>query len=378
MKYKFEFFAPWSPKTSCAAMVEVSSYSFMVETEGHETVEIPFERARITRGGFDSLSTVIESVSENGEKYYLQTGDERFIDFLATSGNPAIRKTASSLKFQGQKKRFSSTVSSVSVVVIFLALIYFLFSGMDYLVEKSLSHIPVSLENKLGEITISEFIKGHKQITSGPVFDGVSHIWKRVLSGVKDSPFEYKLYLVDVPVMNAMAAPGGHVVVFTGLLHKIENPEELAGILAHEIQHAHKRHGTKSILKSAGIGILFSLVFGDLGGLEILFRDFGAKLSELSYSRENEREADSGAVEMLMNARIDPMKFPAFFKRLAKDESIIQKKISIFFTHPPSEERETIITKLATKGEKPEYKPFEMNWKEFVQDVKRKTASPED
>src|SRR4029077_16111531 len=84
---------------------------------------------------------------------------------------------------------------------------------------------------------------------------------------------------------NAVALPGGHIYVFEGLIDKAENPDELAGVIAHEIGHVAHRDGTRSILQSAGLSFLFGMLLGDfVGGGAVVI---GARaVLQSSYSRE--------------------------------------------------------------------------------------------
>jgi Zn-dependent protease with chaperone function len=84
--------------------------------------------------------------------------------------------------------------------------------------------------------------------------------------------------------------PGGFVVVHTGLLALADSAEEVAGVLAHEIQHVEKRHSLKAIAKNAGLMVTISMVFGDLGGLVSLGQDLiGLEFSRPARERSRRR-----------------------------------------------------------------------------------------
>ena len=62
------------------------------------------------------------------------------------------------------------------------------------------------------------------------------------------NPYAFRVSVVDSPVVNAFAAPGGYIVIYKGLLKYTKSPEELAGVLAHEIEHVIHRHVTRMLL----------------------------------------------------------------------------------------------------------------------------------
>ena len=71
---------------------------------------------------------------------------------------------------------------------------------------------------------------------------------------------------------NAFALPGGHIYVFQGLIDRAETPDELAGVIAHEVGHVAHRDGTRSVLEGAGLSLLFGMLLGDfVGGGAVMF-----------------------------------------------------------------------------------------------------------
>ena len=87
-------------------------------------------------------------------------------------------------------------------------------------------------------------------------------------------------------------SPGGHVYVFEGLLAKSETPDELAGVIAHEMGHVVHRDGTRAVLESAGLSFLFGMMLGDFVGGGAVVIAAKTVLSS-SYSRHAEAAADA-------------------------------------------------------------------------------------
>ncbi|MFV0491038.1 MAG: M48 family metallopeptidase [Pseudorhodobacter sp.] len=132
-------------------------------------------------------------------------------------------------------------------------------------------------------------------------------------------------YTLDVSVMNnrmvnAFAAPGGHVVLVRGLLDKADSPEEVAGVLAHEIGHVEARDPTRLLLRSAGSAGILSLLLGDVsGGLLAAMAEMAL---QSAYSREAESAADMFGLELLNDAGVSSTGFADFFERIAESDGL--------------------------------------------------------
>src|SRR5207248_8127416 len=97
---------------------------------------------------------------------------------------------------------------------------------------------------------------------------------------------------------NAYALPGGRVYMLNGLLMKAKTPDEVAGVLAHELGHVQHRDGLRRIIQTGGTSFLFGLLFGDvMGGGAVIFA--ARSVLNASYSRDAERAADAFAVETM-------------------------------------------------------------------------------
>ena len=104
--------------------------------------------------------------------------------------------------------------------------------------------------------------------------------------------------MLSTPVPNAFALPGGKVYLFSGLLAKAENPDEIAGVLAHELGHLRHRDGTRNLIYNGGTSFLIGLLFGDITGSGALI--FASRsLVTASYSREAEQNADTFAIDVM-------------------------------------------------------------------------------
>jgi predicted Zn-dependent protease len=144
--------------------------------------------------------------------------------------------------------------------------------------------------------------------------------------------------IVDDSLVNALAAPGGHIVVFRGLILQAESPEELAGVLAHEIQHVVQQHGLKAILREMPARLVLSSMIGSnpLGGSAV---QAAYTLGSLSYQRGDELAADREGVRMLSAAGIPATGMRAFFARADAEEGSDGRLVNYLSTHPSNAAR---------------------------------------
>jgi Zn-dependent protease with chaperone function len=136
---------------------------------------------------------------------------------------------------------------------------------------------------------------------------------------------------------NAVALPGGRIYVFQGLIDRARSPDELAGVLAHEIGHVANRDGTRSLLHAAGLSFLFGMLLGDFtgGGLVVIAAQTVVKSA---YSREVEATADLYSVKLMTAAGGDPRALGAILSRIATANG--SRYLS---DHPDTRDRVTAI-----------------------------------
>ncbi|MCH2107923.1 MAG: M48 family metallopeptidase [Polyangiaceae bacterium] len=138
--------------------------------------------------------------------------------------------------------------------------------------------------------------------------------------------------VVDDESLNAFASPSGRIVVHRGLIEKLGESDEIAAVLAHEIGHVELRHSLKRVLSEVGTWGALSFLWG--GGAFFELAAQGLELMRLSYSRDDETEADDYALRTLRAARLDPSAFQRAMKKMAAESDVeIPEFLS---THPRS------------------------------------------
>lgn len=154
-----------------------------------------------------------------------------------------------------------------------------------------------------------------------------------------------RVTVVDIPVVNAVALPGGRILIFNRLIAEAKSPDELAGVLAHEIGHVDHRHVLVALLRRFGIGVLLGT--GGSGA------EYGQALLESRYSRAAESEADDYSIAHLTAARISPAGTAALFSRLGREEPRTPGIFVYLASHPPSAERQRRFAAAAKRLARP-------------------------
>jgi predicted Zn-dependent protease len=210
--------------------------------------------------------------------------------------------------------------------------------GIPALAELVTPIIPTSWETALGESVVQQLAPIDRRCADGRLKDSVDGIMARLAAARPDSPYRFHVTVVDGPIFNAYAAPGGQIVLFRKMLQSAERPEELAGVLAHEMQHIYQRHAMKALVRDLSIAAIVGAVFGDITGIGALAVAAGRTLTTLHYSRETETEADREGLRLLQAARVDPAGMVRFFETLKKHtgDAGLPAYLS---THPDTEQR---------------------------------------
>jgi Zn-dependent protease with chaperone function len=156
-------------------------------------------------------------------------------------------------------------------------------------------------------------------------------------------PFSLSAAVIRRPEANAIALPGGRVYVFQGLVAKANNPDELAGAIAHEMGHVAQRDGVRVLMQAAGLSFLFGMLIGDFSGGGVAVMAMRTVLQS-SYSRETEAAADGYGAALLGRLGRDPRALGAILVRIAGTPGPMAK---ILLDHPEAQERAAAIEALA-------------------------------
>jgi len=192
---------------------------------------------------------------------------------------------------------------------------------------------PQHYEQQLGDLLYKSIIREY-------VIDSTKTALLNELVQEVDFKSEYNLNIivVDYDMKNAFAMPGGHIVVFSGIMDDMRGYPELMGLLAHEVSHVNERHTLRSLFRSLSGYIFISVLLNDINGLTTVVLENANSIKSLSFSRNLEQEADMEGLKIMFHNKIDPNGMVDLFENLMSDGDL-PEEMEFLSTHPVSEKR---------------------------------------
>jgi len=205
------------------------------------------------------------------------------------------------------------------------------------------------------------------------------------------SDLEWRFRIIDSREVNAFALPGGFIYVNRGLIERTDQLDELAGVLGHEIGHVVQRHSVQQLEKQTKTGVaveigcrLTDLCNSDVARAAI---QVGGAALFARYSRQDEAEADSVALEYVIDAGIDPRGIPSLFEKLIEERRRSPMRIEGFFASHPLEEDRIVATQReiasldpstlqGLRQDDPSYQQFKAHLAALPRSPEREAGSP--
>jgi len=191
--------------------------------------------------------------------------------------------------------------------------IYFL---LGLAVDLMVPYLPVTFEKKLAVVFVKS-LKAKPADSSRQQY--VQSLMDQLQTRCAQLPYKFQVHVLQSPTINALALPGGNVIIFTGLLEKVTSENELSFVLAHEMGHyAHQDH-LRAVGRSMVFMTLSAVIFGADSGISKLIGT-GLNVTELSFSRKQETRADEFALEAVNCAYGHVEGAVDFFSRIPKEQ----------------------------------------------------------
>lgn len=320
-------FSPDLPAAGLAARCQINSDSLTLD---YQSLTVNFDKLTADVGGFDHNQLQLHwQVDDDG--YMLIASDK--------AGQAALRAALPINTVNGLKKWHSSTKTqslvwnSVLYSAAFLLLSAILVVWQyDRVLTFAANQVSMETEKKLGDSVLKSISSSENFLKEGAAVDAVKKIGTQLTAG---SRYQYQWYVLKDDSINAFAAPGGIIIVNSGLLKKAE-PKELAAVLAHEVQHVEQRHSLKNMLHSAGVASVVLVVLGDANAVMMIMAQ---QVSQQYFSRKVEADADLKGAQLLTKAKIDPAGMPSFFKKLAAEYKDLNNTPEWLSSHPETLQR---------------------------------------
>jgi len=373
--------------------VELEIFSSWVKARASDTVyEFNMQDAEIEVGGLEH--DVLYIRSKNVKEPLLVVRDSSFtralLDLRISEVTRVLEKNSGI-----RKRRKYFAITGWALVMVFFAALFF--SNLGY--KALLAMIPPSVDESIGKAAFPSAVASmtgqYLPVKNAQVDKAIEIIQKRLESGMDHKKFTYRIEVFESNLVNAVALPGGYVAVFSGLIKKADSPEELAGVLAHEMIHAENRHAMQQIMRRFGFFLGLQILLGDAEGVIASLADGAAVLASLGYSREMESEADREGALAMIRAKISPVGLAEFFEKISvieEDEFIkngnsqsessknsdagsnkdknnkdLKEKTRFLWewlsTHPDTRERVAAIKKIAEQNKDNKYLPLNVSWR---------------
>ncbi len=215
---------------------------------------------------------------------------------------------------RGEGIAWSQVAMVTAVVILFvLAVVY----GVPWASRPIAAAIPAHWVEGLGKTMRANMLNQTRICSGVPGGKSLRRLRDRLAKEI-EIPYAIEVTVAEKDMVNAFALPGGQIVIFSKLLEITASPDELAGILAHELGHVARRHPMEGAIRAAGLSLLVDMMVGDSSGLAGAAAGLGGILVAQSYSREAEREADRIALETLAKAGINPDGLARAFQHMAQ------------------------------------------------------------
>lgn len=321
-------------------------------------VRLPFGGVSVSEGG--SGNSLIYFSHPSYPDWSIYTSDKSILN------DPVIKQNSNfgGLAKVRMKRNFSvfAWVISLSLLLTMIIYgIYWLRNSFGYAIA---SRVPLAWEENLGNSLFKSLTTGKKMYEDAETLKLLEPITKPLTEAASDSGYKFQFHIIEDESLNAFAIPGGHVIIHSGLIQKAESPEEIAGVLAHEISHVTERHSVRQIISSIGIFIVVQALFGDFTGLLAIITQNSGLLLRTKFSRDFEREADAKGFHYLYKSKMDPNGMLVFFGKILEEEKKMIGNsgdiLSFISTHPGTEERMEVLKEKIAELPKKDFVPIPM------------------
>lgn len=264
----------------------------------------------------------------------LQCGDAPLLDALPQEG--ATEGIVAWLE-----QRWGMALFGIVVIIALGA--YGYFYGLPRLAEYAAARVPISAEREVGDTSLRWLDEHGFFMPTNVGCESQEELRADFSELVRGLPHDhdYRLLFRNAPGLgaNAIALPGGIVVITDGMVKLTASPDEALAVLAHEVGHVERRHAVRHALQDSAVGAAVTALTGDAASLTSVVTGLPVALAQANYSRDFETEADTYAIDLLKRHDISPAKFAEVMEKLEKDQHDKRGTFSFLASHPPTPER---------------------------------------
>jgi len=230
-------------------------------------------------------------------------------------------------------------------------------------------------EARLGRAFMQSILETQPVLDDPLITEYIQTLGNRLLNKSEAAGQEYRFFVIEEPMINAFAGPGGHIGIYTGLILATQSESELASVIAHEIAHVTQKHllrafdAANRMSGKTAVLMLAAILVGIAGSTDAGIAlasgvQAGALQEQINFTRSNEQEADHVGIKILADAELDPRSMPVFFERLTHANRLFDSGIpEMLRTHPVTTNR---IADALGRAETYSYKQYSSNLRYFL------------
>jgi len=282
---------------------------------------------------------VADLLEDGGARLCRSDSEERLV--VGPAALALLGESVPALSARGRRRRSRSrAITAVAATIATVALFYFAWGPVADVLA---TMMPDSVADAIGRAAVAQLTSGRRRC-GAPAGNAILEGLMTRLAASVSPPRHFRARVVETADVNAFAVPGGSIVIFRGVLDNSQSPNELAGVLAHEMGHVIENHPQRLLVRYSGLSLLSAGLLGDTS-----FANLGTTLVTLSYSREFESEADAKAIDLLAAANMDTSGLASFLARIEKRSS--SEVLSTYLSsHPPTAKRRRDLERRAHAG----------------------------
>ncbi len=345
-----------------AARLRLLLDGLQAETDGGESYHLPYDRMRLEHGG---ASGQMLFVRDDSTALTFVCEDAELLSSLGRQPSASLQQETQKLSSAHSRKQRQRLMWGAAAIGLALLLVFALPGLLRLASSIAISALPMSVDQAVGKMAIENMDLGGEVLDDAPAQAAMQAILDRLGPHAERQDVHFRVRIIGNEALNAFALPGGEMVVFSGLLARAESAEQVAGVMAHEMAHVTRRHGLKRMAQSMGLMSLVQLVFGDAAGLLALGKDLFSLALINSYSRDQESEADTEAVAIMLRAQLDARALAGFFRLIQQEHGQQANFMSWMSTHPDPQARIELIDQVLSESRSVLTQPLSLDWSQL-------------
>ncbi len=330
------------------------------------------ESLRLQLGGNNNSLLYIEAPELVGDILYLDHSHELMKTLAKMKG---LQTQYSQIHSRYKKEKALVIITVVLGFCLIGSLIYWrgpIFGGIG-------QWIPFSIEKQLADKFIHPKFNKEQLV----LINELNSLVKKLKFANSDWNDNFVLHISSATEPNAFATFGGHIFFNKGLLMEVKSPEQILGVVAHEMIHVQKRHVMRSVFQALGLFTVIQFLVGDFSGLAAILIDQGGPLLNLQYSRTLEEEADEFGMQLLIDNKVHPIGLGECLEIIMEKQKVLiaqspggemlekLQSIEILSSHPDPQGRIAHLKSKALElANQNETKQIDFDLKKFQSQVK--------